>query len=80
MGIWCMTQGTETGALQQVEGWGGGGSWEGGLGESGHGCTYGWFLLMYDRKPVKFCKAIILQLKRNLICGHLKWNEIDTYA
>jgi len=35
-----MTQGTQTGALQQVEGWGGGGSWEGGLGESGHGCTY----------------------------------------
>ena len=38
------------------------GRWEGGLGGRGHGCTYGWFLLMFD-KTTKFCKAIFLQLK-----------------
>ena len=37
MGICCVTQGTQTGALQQAEGLDG----EGGLGERGHGCTYG---------------------------------------
>ena len=37
MGICCMTQGTQTGSVQQAEGLGG----ERGLGGRGHGCTYG---------------------------------------
>ena len=50
MGICCMTQGTQIGALWQSRRVGWGGRWEGGLGGKGHGCTYGWFLLMFDRK------------------------------
>ena len=33
----CVTQGTQTGAVQQAKGLDG----EGGPGERGHGCTYG---------------------------------------
>ena len=47
MGICYMTQGTQTGALQQAEGWGAGRE----MGGRGHGCTYGCFLLIYGRKP-----------------------------
>ena len=32
--------------------------WEGGLRGRGHGCTYGWFLLMYDRKPQNSVKQL----------------------
>ena len=49
MGICCMTQGTQIGALWQSRRVGWGGRWEEGLGGKGHGCTYGWFL-MFDRK------------------------------
>ena len=31
---------------------------EGGLGGRVHGCTYGWFLLMYDRKPQNSVKQL----------------------
>ena len=62
MGICCMTQGTQTGALWQPEGWDGDGDGrvvlEGGLGGRGHECTYGWFLLMYDRKPQNSVKQL----------------------
>ena len=37
----AMTQGTLTGALGQSRSVGWRGRWEGGLGERGHGCTYG---------------------------------------
>ena len=50
MGICGMTQETQTGALWQSRRVRWGGRWEGGLGGKGHGCTYDWFLLMYDRK------------------------------
>ena len=59
MGICCMTQGTQTGPLRQAEGWG----WEGGPEGRGHGCTYGWFLLMYDRKPQNSVKQLSFNLK-----------------
>jgi len=51
MGIFYMTQGTQTGALWQSRRVGWGGRWEGGSEGSGHGCTYNCFLLMYDSKP-----------------------------
>ena len=36
------------------------GRWEGGFGGRGHGCTYGWFLLMSDRKPQNSVKQLSL--------------------
>ena len=68
MGICYMAQGTQTGALCQPRGVGWGGRWEEGLGGRGHGCTYGWFLLMFDRKQqnsvkqLSFNKIIIINL------------------
>ena len=62
MGICCVTQGTQRGALQQAEGWGGR---ELG-GRSGRRGTwlYLWLILVDIRqKTTKFCKAIILLLK-----------------
>ena len=43
MGICCMTQETQTRALQQPRGVGWGGRWEGGP----RGGTYGWFMLIF---------------------------------
>ena len=37
-----------------LEGWDG----EGEGRREGHGCTYGWFLLMYDRKPQNSVKQL----------------------
>ena len=58
MGIFCMSQGTQTGALHQprVVGWGG--RWEGGSGRRGHRCTYGWFMLKFDRKQQNSIKQL----------------------
>ena len=58
MGICCLSQGTQIGALQQSRGVGWGRRWEGGLGGRGHGCTYGWFLLMFDRKQQNSVKQL----------------------
>ena len=57
MGICCMAQGTQTGS---VTGWrvGWEGWWEAGLGRRGHEDTYGWFLLIYDRKPQNSLKQL----------------------
>ena len=41
MGIFCMTQGTQTGVLQQLTGVGWGGRWEGVSRRKGHMYTYG---------------------------------------
>ena len=41
MGICCMSQETQIGALYQCGGVGWGGRWEGGSRESGHMYTYG---------------------------------------
>ena len=45
------------GLCDNLEGWEGG-RWKEGSGGMGHGCTYGWFLSMYDRKPQNSVKEI----------------------
>ena len=65
-------------------GWGG--TWEGGSEGRGHGCTYGWFLFMFDRKqqnPVKqlsFNGKILKRLKnsktKNIYISKEKKNSI----
>ena len=60
MGICCMAQETQTGALYQPRGMGWGGRWEGGSKGRGYIYTYGDSYWGWQ-KPTKFCKAIILQ-------------------
>ena len=50
MGICCMSQETQTGALYQPRGVGQEGRWEGPLRGRGYMCTYGQFMLRFDRK------------------------------
>ena len=50
--------GTQTGALWQSRRVGWGGRLEGGSEGSGHVCTYGWFLLMCDRKQQNSVKQL----------------------
>ena len=59
MAICCMTQGTQTGTLRQSRRPEWGKRWNRGWGRRGHGCTYDWVLLMYDRKPENSVKQII---------------------
>ena len=65
MGIQCMSQGIQTGALYQPRGGGWGGKWEGG--SRRRAIVYLWLIHVDVRQKRKFCKAIILQLKINLI-------------
>ena len=58
MGICCMTQGTQTGVLYQPRGVGWGGRWEGGSRGRGQMYTYGWFMLMSDRKQQNSVKQL----------------------
>ena len=53
-----MTQGTQTGVLWQSRRVEWGGRWEGSPGRRGHGCTYGWFLLVFDRKQQNSVKQL----------------------
>ena len=87
---WECTQGTQIGALWQAEGWGGRE-----LGGRGHVCTYGWFLLMYDRKSqnsvkqLSFNSTILKKRKEwnNATCSntdgprdyHAKWNKSEKH-
>ena len=58
MVICCVTQGTQTGALWQAEGWDGQGDGRE-VQEGGNmGVPYGCFLLLYDRKPHNFVKQL----------------------
>ena len=50
MGICCMAQETQTGALYKPRGVGWEGRWEGGSKGRGYMYTYGWFMLRFDRK------------------------------
>ena len=68
MGICCMSQRTQTGALYQPRGVGWGGKWEGGSKERGHMYSYGWFMLRFDRKQQNSVK----QLSFNQIINKLK--------
>ena len=58
MGICCMAQETQTGALYQPWGVGCRGRWEGGI--QGKGCVYnyGWFMLRLDRKQQNSVKQL----------------------
>ena len=65
MGICCMTQGTQTGALGQPRGVGGGGRFK----REGS-CVYLWQIHVdVWQKPTQYCKAIILQLKKKKNLG-----------
>ena len=64
MGICCMSQETQTGALYQPRGVGWGGSQEGGSKAKG---TYVYLWLIHVevwQKTAKLCKAIILHLEK----------------
>ena len=50
------------GLWDHPEGWGGEGGWVQDWG-GGHMYTSGRFTLMYGKKPSRYCKVIILQLK-----------------
>ena len=63
MGICCMVQETQTGALYQPRGVEGGGRWEGGSKEREYMYTYGWFMLRFDKKTTKFCKQLSFNKK-----------------
>ena len=60
MGISCVTQGTQQGLCNNLEGWGGVG---GGL-KREETYVYLW-LIRVDEWPMQYCKAIILQIKIN---------------
>ena len=47
--------------------------WEGVSGGRGHGCTHGWFLLMYDRKSQNSVKQLSFNKKNFLI--KKKWTK-----
>ena len=57
MGICCMSQGTQTGALYQPRGVGWG-RWKGGSRRRGDMYTYDWFMLRYDRKQQNSIKQL----------------------
>ena len=72
MGICCMAQETQTGALYQPRGVGWGGKWEGGLKERVFIYIYLWLShVEVWQKTTEFWKAFILQLKkRGLVCNN----------
>ena len=63
MGICCLAQETQTGALYQPRGVGWGGIWEGGLKGRGYMCTYGWFMLRFDSKQQSSVKQLFFNKK-----------------
>ena len=58
MGICCMAQKTQTGALYQPRGVGWGGKWEGVSKGKGYMYTYGWLMLRLDRKQQNAIKQL----------------------
>ena len=76
MGICCMAQETQAGALYQAGGVGWGRRWEGGSKERGYLYTYGWFLLRFDRKQQNSVKQLSLN-KKNFKTNKKK--EMENY-
>ena len=66
MGICCMAQETQIGALYQPRGVGWGGRGEGGSEGRGYMYTYGWFMLRFDRKQQNSVKQLSFSKKINL--------------
>ena len=58
MGICCMSQETQIGALYQPRGVARGGRWEGASKARGYMYTYGWFILRFDRKQQNSVKQL----------------------
>ena len=77
MGICCMTQGPQSGALWQSRRGGWEGRWEGGSGGRWHGSTYGGFLLMYDGKARNSVKRLSFNLKKEERMG--RWPRFFTH-
>ena len=63
MGICCMSQETQTGALNQPRGVGLGERWEGDSKGRGYMYTYGWFMLRFDRKQQNSVKQLSFNKK-----------------
>ena len=87
MGICCMAQETQTGALYQPRGVRWGGRWEGGSKGRGYMYTYSWFILRFDRKQqnsvkqLSFNKNIFLKsykplFQKKATCN-FKWLILD---
>ena len=53
-----MAQEAQTGVLYQPRGVGWGGRWDGGSKGKGCMCTYGWFMLKFDRKEQHSVKQL----------------------
>ena len=75
MGMCCMAQETQTGALYQPRGVRWGRRWEGGSKGRGYICAYGWFMLIFDRKQqnsvkqLSFNKKLINLKKKESACN-----------
>ena len=63
MGIFCLAQETQTGALYQPRG--GIGREMGGIFKRGYMYTYGWFMLRFDRKQQNSVKQLSFNKKIN---------------
>ena len=66
MGICCMAQETQTGALYQPTGVGWGVRWEGGSKGRGFMYTYVWFMLSFDRRQQNSVKQLSFNKKKLL--------------
>ena len=64
MGVCCVSQETQTGALEQPRGVGRGGRWEGGSKGSGYMYTYGLFTLRLDRTQQDYAKQLFFNKKK----------------
>ena len=67
MGIRCMAQEMQTGALYQLRGVGWGGRWEGGSKGRGYVHTYGWLMLRFYQKPQNSVKQLSFNKKNKNI-------------
>ena len=63
MGICCMAQETQTGALYQPRGVGQGGRLDGVSKGRGYMYTYDWFMLRFDRKQQNSVKQLFFNKK-----------------